>query len=41
MHSEAGGKVFLDNQDDYILCHQYHYNLQLVGFVELTIQAVT
>ena len=31
----------LDNQDNYILCHQYHYNLQLVGFVELTIQAVT
>ena len=38
---ERPKKSLLDNQDNYILCHQYHYNLQLVGFVELTIQAIT
>ena len=37
MNSEAENK---DNQNKYKLCHHYYYNLQLVGFVEHTIQAI-
>lgn len=41
MNSEAENKVCLiDNQVKYKLCHHYYYNLQLVGFVEHTIQAI-